>query len=548
MDFLWTGNELYGKKAYTDEEGNLTVKPSSYKVVFLWIGLVVSTALIFFFGGTGEVESGDDHFSQGMKAYENGEYQLCIDKLFKAVPFLKGDGERVEAFKTIAFAYMAFLKKEEARQQFCNILKVDPTFELDPIMTPPKILAVFEEAKEKCVPVGGIEVHAISGNQETVSGAKVYLDEELIGETPLQRKDILPGEYEFKVYKDGFRPFEARVSIEEGVILEFKSTLIKVRIPTIKSIGHDVTAPLVAGDRIEVTLKGDSGKAAAFDLGHLKKNLPMQEISPGRYVGVYRVGEKDRFSNLAIIGYLKDQYGVRASMKAERPISTSRLSRSQLLFRGGKASMERGEYDPAIDSLSKALYEDPNFVDAHVLLAKAYSKKKGAYPESVKYLKNAIQLDADNLEALSLLAKIYIENGKYGDALPVVKKILGIAPNSGFAYSYLGEILSYKGKYREAIGALRKSLQLDQGNPKVYFLLGKIFERSDRLADAVLEYETAVELSPTTYQYRDALATCYRALKQEMSAFRQWEKCLELGDLTDLERRKVKRRLSELRR
>ena len=283
-------------------------------------------------------------------------------------------------------------------------------------------------------------------------------------------------------------------------------------------------------------------------LNDLKKNLPMQEVSQGRYVGVYRVGAKDRFSDLAIIGYLKDQYGVRASMKAENPISTSRLSRSQLLFRNGKASMDRGDYDMAIDSLSKTLYEDPNFVDAHILLAKAYGKKKGAYLESVKYLKNAIELDADNLEALSLLAKIYTQYGKYRDALPVVEKILKIAPNSGFAYSYMGEILSYKSKYREAIGALRKSLQLDQGNPRVYFLLGKVFERLDRLADAVLEYETAVELSPTTYQYRDALATCYRALEQEMSAFRQWEKCLELGDLTDLERRKVKRRLSELRR
>ena len=536
------------KRHTTDEGGNLTVKVNPCKVIYVRIGLVVSTTLILILGGMAGVESGDDLFSQGMEAYENGEYQLCIDKLSAAIPSLKGTRERVEAFKKMAFAYMAFVKKKEAREQFCNILKVDPNFELDRIMTPPKILAVFEEAREKCVPVGGIEVHAISGDKETISGAEVYLDQKLIGKTPLERKDISPGEYELRVHKDGFRPFKERVSIEERVILEVKTPLIKVRIPTIKSVGHDVTAPLVAGDRVEVTMMGDSEKTASFDLGNFKKNLPMHEVSQGRYVGVYRVRAKDRFSDLAIIGYLTDQYGIRASMKAENPISTSRLSRSQLLFRNGKASLERGEYDMAIDSLSKTLYEDPNFVDAHILLAKAYSKKRGAYLESVKYLKNAIELDADNLEALSLLAKIYTQYGKYRDALPVVKKILDIAPDSGFAHSYMGEILSYEGKYREAIGALRKSLQLDQGNPRVYFLLGKVFERLDRLADAVLEYETAVELSPTTYQYRDALATCYRALEQEMSAFQQWEKCLELGDLTDLERRKVKRRLSELRR
>jgi cytochrome c-type biogenesis protein CcmH/NrfG len=130
----------------------------------------------------------------------------------------------------------------------------------------------------------------------------------------------------------------------------------------------------------------------------------------------------------------------------------------------------------------------------------------------------------------------------------VVNKILEVALDTGFAYAYLGEILSNKGGYREAIEAFRNSLRLDPTNPRVYFLLGKVFERLDRLADAVLEYETAVGLSPTTYQYRDALATLYRTLEQEMSASQQWEKCLELVDLTELERRKVKRRLSELRR
>ena len=524
------------------------MKVSNGEVIFLRVGIVVSMALILLLPVMAGAGTGHDLFSQGMKAYENGEYQLAIDKLSKAIPSLQEDKKRIEAFKTMAFAYMAFPRKEEARQQFCNILKVEPGFELDPIMTPPKILAVFQEAKQKCLPFGGVEVRATAEDHGTIPGADVYLNGELMGKTPLLRRDILPGHYELEVRKDGFRSFKSRISVEERVIREVKSTLTKVRMPTINSIGHNVTAPLLTGDRIQVTLRGDPDMMATFDLGDVKKGLPMKEVSTGRYVGIYRVGETDRFSKLAIVGYLEDRDGARSSMKVQGPVSTSTLSRSEIHFQRGKASMERGEYDLAIDSLSKALYEDPKFVYAHILLAKAYSKKKGAYLESVKYLKNALELDADNLEALTLLAKIYIENGKHDDARPVVRKILGIDPDSGFAYGYMGEILYSKGRYGVAIEALRKSLRLDYGNPRVYFLLGKAFERCDRLADAVLEYETAVELSPTTYQYRDALAGCYRALEQEVSAYRQWEKCLELGDLTELERRQVKRRLSELRR
>jgi len=527
---------------------NLMVTISYCKVIFLRVSIVLSMALVLSLGGWVRAETADDILSAGVRAYENGEYQLCIDKLSKAITLLKQDRKKIEAFKTLAFAYMAFPKKEEARRQFCNILKLDPTFELDPIMTSPKILNVFREAKEKCWPFGGIEVQAISGDQEAISGAQVYLSGKLIGHTPLQRKDIVPGEYELKVTKDGFRPFNSRVSIEERVVLGVKSVLITAKMPNITSISHDVTAPLLTGDRIKVTLRGDPGKEATFDLGEVKRNLPMKEVSPGEYVGVYTVREEDRFSNLAIAGHLEGRFGARSSMKAKRAIYINTISRSQLFLDRGKANMEQGEYDPAIDSLSKALYEDPNFVDAYILLAKAYSMKKGAYLESVKYLKKAIELDDDNLEACSLLAQIYIKNGKYEDALPVVNKILGVASNIGFAYAYLGEILSNKGGYKEAIEAFRKSLQLDPANPRVYFLLGKVFERLDRLADAVLEYETAVELSPTTYQYRDALATLYRTLEQEMSASQQWEKCLELVDLTELERKKVKGRLSELRK
>jgi len=519
-----------------------------HKMLCLRIALTVSMVPILLLRGVAWGESGDDLFSQGMKAYENGEYQLSIDRLAQAIPLLKEDRERIEAFKTMAFAYMAFPKKEEARQQFCNILKIDPAFGLDPIMTPPKILAVFREAKERCILFGGIKVQAISRDKKAIHGAKVYLNKKLIGETPLQREDILPGKYELEVRKDGFRSFQSRVSVEAMVIIAVKSTLVRMRIPTIASIGHNVTAPLLPGDRIEVTLKGDSGKIATFDLGDFKMDLPMQEVSPGSYVGFYRIGKKDQFAKLHIVGHLEDQYGGRTAMKAARPITISRLSRSQLLFRRGKASLERGEWDAAIDSLTKALYEDPKFVEAHILLAKAYNKKKGAYLESLKYLKNAIEIDGDNLEAQSLLAKIYIENARHESAMPVVKRILEIDPTNGLAHGYMGEIFYHQGKYNEAIATLRKSLILGRENPRVYFLLGNAFERLDRMADAILEFETAVELSPTTYQYRDTLATCCKALGQELAAIRHWERCLDLGDLTEFERKKINRKLSELRR
>jgi len=518
------------------------------EIIFPKITLGLSIALVLLVGGMAIAETADDLFIQGIKAYENGEYQISIDKLGQALPLLKGERERLEALKTMAFAYMAFPKRESARQQFCNILQIDPTFTLDPIMTPPKILAVFQEAKEECILHGGIKVRANTKSQKAIHGAKTYLNGRLIGETPLQKEGILPGEYEIEVRKDGFQPFRSKVTIEAMVVLEMTVALVRMEVPTITSVSHDATGPLLLRDRIEVTLIGDSGKTATFDIGKVKADLPMEEISPGRYVGLYRIDKNDRFQELSVVGHLQGQDGGRASLKAERPITTSRLSRPQILFERGKVSLEQEEYELAIDSLTKALYEDPKFIEAHILLAKAYGKKKGAYLESVKYLKKAIEIDSGHLEAHSLLAKIYIENRRYESAKPVVERVLEIAPTNALAHGYMGEIFYHQGKYKEAVETLRKSLLLGQEEPSIYFLLGKTFERLGRGTDAVLEFETAVELSPTTYQYRDALATCYKTLGQEMAAIRHLEKCLEMIDLTEFERKQVKRKLAELRR
>lgn len=545
---MWTGGGFCDRTVQADDRGDLMRNMNYQRVISACMVLIAFVAPMLLFWATATGESGEALLVQGLKAYQNGEYQLSIDKLGQAIPLLKGNKERIEAFKTMAFAYMAFLNKDAARQQFCNLLKIDPAFSLDPIMTPPKVLAVFEEAKKQCLPFGGIKVEATSRDRKSIHGARVYLNGNLIGETPLFRDNISPGEYELKLQKDGFRSFLSRVSIEEGVTLSVKSTLVRMRAPTITSVTHDAKGSILSGDKIEVTLIGDTAKIATFDIGNVKTRLPMQEVSPGKYLGFYRVAEKDRFQNAHIVGHLEDQHGGKTSAKAFQPISISQLSRSQVFFRQGKTRLEQGEYELAIDSLTKALYEDPRFVEAHILLAKAYSKKKGAYLESLKYLKNAIEIDGDNLEAHSLLAKIYLENRRYDSALPTVERILEIAPTSGFAHASMGEILCHKGKYREAISILRRSLLLDPEKPRAYFLLGSAFERLGRLTDAVFEFETAVELSPTSYEYRDTLATCYKKLGQVMAATQHWERCLEMGDLTEFERRNVKRRLSELRR
>jgi tetratricopeptide (TPR) repeat protein len=90
---------------------------------------------------------------QAKMYYNNGEYEHAIQELEDALQFLKQltQSDQVEAYKYLAFSYVAFGENEKAKQQFKKALTLDPNLELDPATVSPKIIKVFEEAKAEIV-------------------------------------------------------------------------------------------------------------------------------------------------------------------------------------------------------------------------------------------------------------------------------------------------------------------------------------------------------------------------------------------------------------
>jgi len=106
--------------------------------------------------------------------YYNGEYEMAIRELENALQYLKQlkQTDQVEAYKYLAFSYVAFGDRNKAKEQFKKALVLDPELELDPATVSPKIIKVFEEAKAEMVtapPVAPVEpVTRVS--REEISG------------------------------------------------------------------------------------------------------------------------------------------------------------------------------------------------------------------------------------------------------------------------------------------------------------------------------------------------------------------------------------------
>jgi tetratricopeptide (TPR) repeat protein len=88
---------------------------------------------------------------QAKSFYNGGEYEKAITELEQALQFLKqlNQLDQVEAYKYLAFSYVAFGDKEKAKEQFRLALKLNPRLELDPSVVSPKIIVVFEEVKSE---------------------------------------------------------------------------------------------------------------------------------------------------------------------------------------------------------------------------------------------------------------------------------------------------------------------------------------------------------------------------------------------------------------
>lgn len=81
-------------------------------------------------------------------SFESGSY-ISAEVEARRVLELPGiiDSTRVLAEKWIAFALIAQGKPSLAKDHFAALLRTNPHFELDPVLTSPKILAVFNETK-----------------------------------------------------------------------------------------------------------------------------------------------------------------------------------------------------------------------------------------------------------------------------------------------------------------------------------------------------------------------------------------------------------------
>jgi len=231
-----------------------------------------------------------------------------------------------------------------------------------------------------------------------------------------------------------------------------------------------------------------------------------------------------------------------------------------------------GNLDQAIDDLSGAVKQDPQFGLGYAAIGEAYRLKYqleknpkwtelalangskatalndslpsawvtlgrvhsllGQNDLALSEFQRALQLDSRNAEALQGKARSYDLAGRTSDAEAAYKQAIALRPDYWDGYNSLGLFYDDHGRYDDAVAQLQHAIQLTPDNAQVYSNLGAAYLDSGdpkkvSLAEAALK--KSIELGPSYSTYAN-LGFLYLAKHNYADAAAASEKALQLND------------------
>ena len=194
----------------------------------------------------------------------------------------------------------------------------------------------------------------------------------------------------------------------------------------------------------------------------------------------------------------------------------NRLKARDQLTKGVQA-FKNARYEEAVGHFQQSIALDPNYEDAKLYLATAYSyqvvpnldtpQNKAIAQKALDGFNEVLAKDPNDLTALKQIASINRNIGNFDKAKDYEKKVIAIAPNDAEAYYTIGVIDWTTEHYKNTVPILAADGLTDDGQGNVKkskAACAKLQAANTQLVDEAFQYLTkAIELNPT---YDDAMA------------------------------------------
>lgn len=184
--------------------------------------------------------------------------------------------------------------------------------------------------------------------------------------------------------------------------------------------------------------------------------------------------------------------------------------------------------DLAITVFKEALRRDPTFAKAFAGLGEAYldkyefTKDHEWIDKARKSCELALKLRHGNIHAQAVLGNIARVEGRYDEAISILRSIVTQEPRNLEAWLHLARTYESKQAVREAEAAYQKAVEIQPSYPGAHQHLGSFYYKQGRYDEAGRSFKRASELAPDNYKALNNLA----AVQVQQGRFSQAERAL----------------------
>lgn len=157
-----------------------------------------------------------------------------------------------------------------------------------------------------------------------------------------------------------------------------------------------------------------------------------------------------------------------------------------------------GNIDAAIDMLRQALSVDPEYPDAHALLALCLLDRRRIHA-ALHEAKLALQLAPQLALAHYAMAQTLIAHRQFVQAGRQIAELLELDPNQPAYYRLQAQLYQLTHQFEKVLPTLAKALELDPEDPDTIADQGEHYLQQGELAQAEQKADEALQLQPDHY-------------------------------------------------
>jgi tetratricopeptide (TPR) repeat protein len=203
-----------------------------------------------------------------------------------------------------------------------------------------------------------------------------------------------------------------------------------------------------------------------------------------------------------------------AESQPEKPDKTPTESKSPTadeLCTQGRDAMFQGQYEKAIELLSKAVDADKSKTSYRLHLARAY-RYAGKEDAAIAQLEEILKTTADHVDAGQTLGEIYSAKKQWKEIVRVLEPLLKYRHDYP-TYHMLAEAQYNLGEHQKARKYYEEAIKLNSQSAEDHYQLGNIYLAGNSFALAAESYQSALRLGLATPVLHYKLGSAYFNLR-----------------------------------